>query len=638
MCGIAGVHVGRGGAPVGEHELRDMLGLLHHRGPDEEGVHVEGRVALGIRRLSIIDPEGSHQPLASDDGSLVLVCNGEIYNFRALRSRLIARGHRFSTGGDVEVILHLYEELGDDLVHELRGMFAFALWDRRAGRLLLARDRLGIKPLYHVRHGERLLFASEIKALFVDPAVPREIDHEGLVHYLSRKFVPAPATLFAGVRALPPGHLLVHDRDGTRVRRWWQLPSRQTGPSSEAEAAAMLRELLIDAVRSHLVSDVPFGAFLSGGVDSSTIVALMSQELSSAVRTYSVGYGGEDAPISETPYARLVAARFGTVHREVLLGARDLVERLPDVVWHLDQPVADEACLPNLLVSELAATEVKMVLTGEGGDELFAGYARYPAERWSPAVGALPAPLRRSLVRLVDALPGLRRPKIAMRALAETDEAARLVQWFPLFSAHAIGPLLAPDVRASVDRSVVLERVREELASCSNDRPLPRMLHLDTVQWLVDDLLARGDKTSMAASLEARVPLLDHPVVEFAASLPDHLKIRRGERKRLLRTVASEWLPQEILDRPKQGFPTPVSRWFRGEARPMLRDALSTEAVRARGLLDPAAVALLLDEHERGRADHGSLLFGLLSLELWARAFLDAPVRRRAGAGSRWSA
>lgn len=625
MCGIAGIHSRARERPVGSSEVSAMLDLLAHRGPDEEGVHVEGRVGLGNRRLAIIDPDGSRQPITNEDGTVVVVCNGEIYNYREIRRRLQARGHRFSTHGDAEVLVHLYEDLGEDLVHELRGMFAFAIWDRPRQRVLLARDRLGIKPLYVREEHGRLAFASEIKALFADGSVARRVDLDGLVQYLARKFVPAPQTLFQGISALPPGHLLTSDERGTEIRRWWRL-SFQPGPEVDERAnAEHLRSLLVDAVRSHLVSDVPFGAFLSGGIDSSTIVALMSEELSAPVRTYAVGYEGEDAWMSETPFARLVAQRFGTDHHEVMLTGSDLVERMPGLLWHLDQPIADEACLPNLLVSQLAARDVKMVLTGEGGDELFAGYARYQGERWSRVATATPAAVRRAVVWGLEQLPNLRRPKLALRAVTEPDEARRLIQWFPLFDDARLRSLLSADLRAEIDLDLPARCVRAALDECDSVDQLARMLYLDSTQWLPDDLLARGDKTSMAASLEARVPLLDHPLVEFAASLPADQKIRGSARKYLLRRVAEEWLPAEILQRPKKGFPTPVARWFRDEARSFLHDNLDPTRIERRGFFDPRAVSGLLADHDRGHADHGSLLFGLLSLELWMQALVDEP-------------
>jgi asparagine synthase (glutamine-hydrolysing) len=428
---------------------------------------------------------------------------------------------------------------------------------------------------------------------------------------------------------LPPGHLLSCDRDGVRWEQYWDVSfaSRDGDGITEAEAAERLEELLFDAVRSHLVSDVPFGAFLSGGIDSSTIVALMSQILDLPVQTFAVGFEGPGSVVSELPYARLVATRWGTEHHEVMVGAGDFVDLAEKVVWHLDQPVADLASLPNYMVSELAARHVKMILSGEGGDELFAGYARYSFERLAPAFRAVPGPLRFLALASAGQLPGLRRAKIALRALCEPDEVRRLTSWFPLFTEEMLGELLTAETRSIVDRFPAVDIFAEQLGRTDATDVISRMLYVDTKLWLPDDLLARGDKTSMAASLEARVPLLDHHLVEFAASLPPRLKLRFATRKYLLRKVAAKWLPDEVLTRKKQGFPTPVATWFRGEARAFLREHLSPEAVARRGLFDRAYVGRLMAEHERESADHSALLYGLLNVELWHRLFVDSSPR-----------
>ena len=624
MCGIAGVHERTGRQAIDAGVAWSMLDAIAHRGPDDEGLHLTDRVALGARRLSIIDPDGGHQPIANEDGSVVAVSNGEIYNFRALRERLRRAGHSLRTNVDTEVLVHLYEELGDDLVHELDGMFAFAIWDARRQRLLLVRDRLGIKPLYTACDGDRLLFGSEIKSLLRHPEVVPRQDLEALAAFLLLKYVPAPRTMFAGIEALPPGHLIVSDDSGIRTERWWDLSfGRSDDHRDERDAADELRAHLRQAVRSHLVSDVPFGALLSGGIDSSVVVALMAQELSTPVRTFVAGFEGVGEELSELPYARIVAERYGTHHQEVLVGARDLVDRAQDVVWHLDQPIADNASLANLLVAELAAKDVKMVLTGEGGDELFAGYARYAGERLAPLFQALPASVRRLGVMLSRGSSGHSRPRIALHALCQPDEQRRLATWFPLMRPDAREALAAGDLAGAVARVTPASLVADALARSDGPDAISRMLYVDTKQWLPDDLLARGDKMSMAASLEARIPLLDHRLVEFAASLPTDLKVRGFTRKHLLRSVASDLLPEAILRRPKQGFPVPMNAWLRGEAREMCHDLLSPDVVRRRGLLAPDGVAALLADHDRGDADHGSVLWALLSIELWHRAFVD---------------
>lgn len=626
MCGICGVYDYSRGEPTDGHLLGEMLTVIHHRGPDDEGIYRDRGVALGMRRLSIIDLSGGKQPMSSEDGSIVVVYNGETYNYQQLTERLRRSGHVFSSASDTEVIVHLYEELGEDCVHELRGMYAFALWDARRQRLLLVRDRLGIKPLYYTQVDGKLIFGSEIKALLQHPAVQPRLDPEGLSNFLSLKYVPAPQTMFAGILALPPGHLLTCDAEGITVRPYWDLSfaRNEDGRRSEESYAEQLEELLRESVRLELVSDVPFGAFLSGGLDSSTVVALMSQFLDAPVKTFSVGFEGDGAAYSELPYARLVADRYQTDHHEVIVTPHDLIELAEKVVWHLDQPIADEAALANYKVAELASRHVKMVLTGEGGDELFAGYARYSGEKLSSIFQKVPAPARSLVLSATERLPGLRRPKIALYALAQTEEVTRLTNWFPLFNRERKAALLSPDFKRELGDVTSDHVFANQLARTDARDPLSRMLYVDTKLWLPDDLLARGDKTSMAASLEARVPLLDHKLVEFAAALPPHFKLRGLTRKYLLRKVSRKWLPAEIIDRKKKGFPIPIAVWFRKEARTFLRDLLSPETVRRRGLFDPAYVERLLDDHDRGHADHGSLLWGLVNVELWHRIFLDA--------------
>jgi asparagine synthase (glutamine-hydrolysing) len=624
VCGIAGVHEWTGRRRPDRTVVAAMLDTIVHRGPDDHGLHADDRTALGTRRLSIIDLERGHQPIANEDGTIVVAFNGEIYNYRELRARLRANGHVLRTEADTEVIVHLYEELGEECVHELRGMFSFAVWDTRRRRLFLARDRLGIKPLYWTQHNGQLAFASEIKALLRAPGVRASLDHEALAAFLLLKYVPAPRTMFAGIHALPPGHVLTCDADCARVRRWWDLSFRPTTPPpTEHDAVAQLRALLEDAVRSHLMSDVPFGAFLSGGVDSSAVVALMSRELGRPVSTFAVGFAGPDEVFSELPYARMVAERYGTDHHEVLIGARDFVEHAEKVVWHLDQPIADNACLPNYLVAELASRQVKMVLTGEGGDELFAGYARYAGERMTPLFERLPGPLRSAGAAFARRSPGRSRSQVALYALCQPGERRRLASWFALMHPEARAELAAGALAAAVRRTPPESLFAGPLERTDAIERINRMLYVDTVLWLPDDLLARGDKTSMAASLEARVPLLDHRLVEFAAGLPPGLKVKGLRRKYLLKRAVRDLLPEAILTRSKKGFPVPMSEWLRGDAREFCHDLLSPATVRRRGLLDAGAVARILREHDSGAAEHGAVLWALISVELWHRLYVD---------------
>lgn len=629
MCGVCGIYEYKTHKPVDQQILADMLHVLHHRGPDDFGVFFDKDVALGMRRLSIIDLNGGKQPISSEDGGVVTVLNGEIYNYQSLQKELESRGHRFTTASDTEVIVHLYEDFGENCVQNLRGMFGFAVWDARKRRLLLARDRLGIKPLYFTRAQGRLIFGSEIKAILQHPSVEVVLNREALNNFLSLKYVPAPQTMFEGIQALPPGCLLICDASGVQIRRYWDLSfaRHRNGHVQEEAYAEQLAALLRESVKLHLISDVPFGAFLSGGVDSSTIVALMSEVLNEPVKTYSVGFEGSGAAFSELPYARLVARKFQTDHHEVLIRPSDLVEFAQKVVWHLDQPLAEHATLANYMVAELASRDVKMVLTGEGGDELFGGYARHAGERLSPLFQRIPKAAKSLALAAASRFPGLRRQKLALYALSQSEEAARFVNWFPLFNSEMKQALLSEDLKESL-RGCDANSVFEQHLECTDAaEPLNRMLYVDSKLWLPDLLLARGDKTSMAVSLEARVPLLDHKLVEFAASLPQNMKVNGMARKYLLKKVSQRWLPPEIIHRKKQGFPMPVSQWLRNEARPFVRDVLSQSALRRRGLFSPVFVEKLIEQHESGFADHSSLLWGLMSVELWQRVFMDSQVR-----------
>jgi asparagine synthase (glutamine-hydrolysing) len=442
-------------------------------------------------------------------------------------------------------------------------MFAFAVWDKRRRRLFLARDRLGIKPLYYLDSGGTLVFASEIKAILRHPNLSPSADLAALSNFLSLKYVPAPQTMFAGLRALPPAHILTCDEEGVEIRRYWDLTFRDRVEKHRAEEsyAEELEALLRESVKLHLVSDVPFGAFLSGGVDSSTVVALMSRSLQQPVRTFSVGYDGEGGAVSELPFARLVAEQYRTDHHEVFVRATDFIENTEKVVWHLDQPIADQASVATYLVARLARRHVKMVLTGEGGDELFAGYARHAGERLAPLFGLIPNSLKSLALAASARLPGLRRPKIALYALCQKDEAKRLTNWFPLFNQDMKEELLSEELKSHLNGTSSVDVFAEHLSRTDAVGSLNRMLYLDTKLWLPDDLLARGDKMTMAVSLEARVPLLDHKVVEFAASLPPHLKLKGLTRKYLLKKVGRSLLPSEIIDRKKQGFPMPIYIW-----------------------------------------------------------------------------
>lgn len=629
MCGVAGILNLAPSRMAPADVLDRMLQSIVHRGPDDQGRLVDRELAMGMRRLSIIDLADGKQPICDESGRFTVVFNGEIYNYRELREQLLSRGHSLKTHSDTEVIVHLYEEFRHECLDHLRGMFSFAVWDNRARDLFIARDRLGIKPLYYAKRNGTLLFGSEIKALLQHPDLSVSLDHRALSDYLSLKYVPAPRTLFHGVHSLPAGHYLVARGGRIEIKRYWDLSFQKPAVrKSESEYLEELESLLRESVRLRLRSDVPFGAFLSGGVDSSIIVALMADELGEPVKTFSVGFDRSEGQ-DELPFAKMVADQFRCDHHTLTISSADFLQHAEQVLWHLDQPIADQATVATYMVASLARQHVKMVLTGEGGDELFAGYARYEGERYSPWTRHWPSPLGKGVRNAASKLPGLRRAKIAIHALTNRDEATRFANWFPMFSDDAKASLLDDWTtdEASGARYVFDHHLKQSDAT----EPLDRMLYCDTKAWLVDFLLLRGDKMTMANSLEGRVPLLDHKLVEFAAQLPTNLKLRGRTRKYLLKRLGSKLLPDTIIHRRKQGFPIPVDEWLRDEVRPLVHDALSDHAVRQRGLFSPHFVRSLIQRHESGYADHSIEIWGLVSLEMWMRQFVDRPTDSSVG-------
>lgn len=626
MCGIAGILELDASRAAPRAVLRDMLRAIVHRGPDDQGELVDRELAMGMQRLSIIDLQDGQQPIFNESGRFAIVFNGEIYNYVELRKQLINRGHKFTTQGDTEVIIHLFEEFGPECLDHLRGMFAFALWDNEHRELFIARDRLGIKPLYYSLDGGKLRFASEIKSILADRGFPRSLDLQALSHYLSLKYVPAPRTMFAGVECLLPGHYMLVREGKVEQHQYWDCSFKKLNrEESEEDLLTELGRILRESVRLRLRSDVPFGAFLSGGVDSSIIVALMAEVMTEPVKTFSVGFDGAEGQ-DELPYALDVAQRFNCQHHTLTITAKDFVEHAESVLWHLDQPIADQATVATHMVAALARKHVKMVLTGEGGDELFAGYARYVGEQFRPRILSKLPFGGKYLRRLVRCLPGLRRGKIAVNALTQPTEATRFSNWFPLFGDDAKGELFG---RYSTGLEAASEVFGAYLKSTDADHSLDRMLYCDSKAWLVDYLLLRGDKLTMANSLEARIPLLDHKLVEFAGRLPTAMKLKGKTRKYLLKRFAEKYLPHEIVHRKKQGFPIPIDKWLRNEARPMMRDLLSPDSIQRRGLFDPAMVQRLLHQHESGYADLATEIWGLASVEMWHRKYIDssAPIQ-----------
>jgi asparagine synthase (glutamine-hydrolysing) len=613
MCGICGLVAGERERVPDREAVARMSGRLVHRGPDDDGLFCEGPVALAARRLSIIDLAGGHQPIASEDGSAVVVQNGEIYNFRELKRELEGRGHRFATDCDTEVLVHGYEEWGEGFVERLRGMFAIALWDKRRQRLLLARDRFGIKPLYYRHVDGGLSFASELKAMLEQPGFSREVDPKAVAAYLAFNSIPAPLTIFKQARKLPPGHLLAWEGGEVALRRYARPgPAGEVRSGSAAELAAELREVLDDSVRAHLVADVPVGVLLSGGVDSGGLAALASRHVSEPLRTFSIGF--EEEGFNELSRARLVAERYGTDHHELVLRP-DAVELLPKLVEAFDEPFGDSSALPTYLVSELAVSEVKVALSGEGGDELFGGYYTYVADLLARRIGRLAAlarPLAEALPSRTDRVGFDYKAKRFARAAA-LPPLERHHGWKEIFSPQAQAELVGPGASAWDP----LDLYRERYAETEGAEPLARMQDVDLGVYLVDDLLVKTDRLSMAHSLELRVPFLDPKVAEFAFSLPTKLKVRGLAKKRLLRQALAPLLPREIVHGRKQGFSIPIAAWLRGPLQPFAREVLAPSAVARQGLLDPAAVTPILDRHCSGQEDLSRQIWGLMALTLW---------------------
>ncbi len=595
-----------------------MNATMVHRGPDHSGEYVADGVGLAMRRLSIIDLEGGDQPIFNEDRSVCVIQNGEIYNFRELAEDLRRRGHTFTTSSDTEVLAHLYEEHGEQFPALLRGMFAVAVWDVRRGRLVLARDPFGIKPLYYAEHGGSLGFASELRGLMQWSAVSRQIDPTALATYLAFNWIPAPLTIFSSARKLPPGHLLVHEGGQTRISRYSRPgapPREQLREMAPEEAAELVREALKDSVRAHLVSDVPVGILLSGGVDSSILTALAAQEASGPLKTFSIGF--EEKRFNELDKARLVARRYGTDHQELVVRP-DAADLLPKVVRAFDEPFGDSSALPSYIVSELAASQVKVVLAGEGGDELFGGYFTYVAHGMAP-------PLRTMASLAWPALRRLPSGSGAGRYARYEDKLKRFARGagLPPLQRHCAWQEVIPaEVRASLlcgdpSGANVLAAHEARFSETRGADPVARFQDLDLGTYLVDDLLVKSDRASMAHSLEVRVPFVDPEVVRTAFSLATRHKVQGNSKKRVLRDAARPLVPDEVLSAPKQGFSIPAADWLRGDLQPLAREALADGQLKAQGLLAPGPVNRLFDAHVAGQEDNSRQLWGLLMLTLW---------------------
>jgi asparagine synthase (glutamine-hydrolysing) len=627
MCGIVGQVRPQGEAVDGELLAR-MCAALEHRGPDSRGLHHRGRAGIGIQRLRVIDLSTGDQPIFNEDRSVVVVMNGEIYNYRELRDELRARGHVFATQGDTEVIVHLYEEHGADCVRHLHGMFAFSLWDERRQQLLLARDRVGKKPLlYNLRDGV-LTWASEMNALLQNGDIPREPDPVSLDRYLAYGYVPAPRSALRDVAKLPPAHTLLF-RDGRiTLSKYWSLDYSRKLDAPVEELGERIRAALLEATRKRLIADVPLGAFLSGGIDSSAVVAAMAQLSPEPVRTFSIGF--DHAGFDELPHARAIARQFGTVHEEFEVRA-EAVEIVPRIVRHYGEPFADSSAIPSFYLSELTRRHVTVALNGDGGDESFAGYQRYVANAVAGRLDRIPAPLRRAVAALAARVPdrGVESSKAnrfrRLGGALALDPAQRYARYQSWFGAEQREALYTREFAAELGGADAGEEIASRWAAASGDSIVDRMLEVDASTYLVDDLIAKVDIATMAHALEARSPLLDHQLMELAASIPGHLKVRGGEKKWIFREALRPWLPSEILDRPKQGFSVPLSSWLRGDLQGWARDILLDPATLGRGQFEPTAVRGLLDRHAAGSDGDAKRIYALLMLELWQREFVDAP-------------
>jgi asparagine synthase (glutamine-hydrolysing) len=604
-----------------------MCRALEHRGPDSRGVHIDEGVGLGIQRLRVIDLATGDQPIFNEDGSIAVVLNGEIYNYRELREQLERAGHRFATRSDTEVIAHLYEEDGPELVHRLHGMFGLAVWDARRRRLLLARDRVGKKPLYYAERNGEISFASELAALLQDHRVPRDVDHRALDAYLAYRWVPAPMTAFSAVRKLPPGSTLVFEDGRATVSRYWRLDfSRKRKFGDPREVHEELREQIRAATARRLISDVPLGAFLSGGIDSAAVVAAMAGASSEPVKTFSIGFTSEK--FNELPLARLVAERFATEHHELVVEPHAL-DLIPRIVRHYGEPFADDSAIPSFYVAEMARRHVTVALNGDGGDESFGGYPRYAVNRAAAQLERLPLGLRRAF-----AAAGLRVPESGtidswpsrVRRAAETlalDGAGRYVAYMTHLNGLRRERLYTDEYRRLVRDSAAFDVMGRPWHESGAASVVDVMLDVDVQTYLPDDLLVKMDIATMASSLEARSPLLDHELMQFAASLPAELKVRGRQTKVVLRSALRGWIPDEILDAPKRGLRLPLGDWFRGALRGFARDVLLDARASGRGYFDQAYVRELLDRHADGIQDHSQGIWTLLMFELWHQEFVD---------------
>ncbi len=625
MCGICGLTYFDPGQTVDGQQVRDMCAVIRHRGPDEEGIITRGNFGFGMRRLSIIDLATGRQPISNEDGSIWIVFNGEIYNHLELRKDLESKGHQFKTKCDTEAIVHAYEEYGDRCAEKLNGMFGIAILDLNDRSLFLARDRLGIKPLYYYCDSEKFLFGSELKSILEIDGVPREVDLQALDNFLTVEYVPAPRSIFKNIFKLPPGHTLTL-RDGkVKMREYWDIRFDEQ-PATEGELCEQLVELLQDAVRVRLMSDVPLGAFLSGGIDSSSIVALMSREMDRPVETFSIGF--QESSYNESSFARIVANRFATQHHEFTIepDALDLTENL---IGHLDEPFGDFSIFPTFLVSKMAREFVTVVLSGDGGDELLAGYDTYIANRVARSYAKIPAWIRNGGVGpLLDLIPPTEKKKGLVNRAKRFHEGAQLpadlrhTRWMIFLQAAEKAKLFAPEKHAALADFDSYGFLRAHFNRAGTADDLNRQLYVDMKTYMVDDILVKVDRMSMATSLEARVPFLDHRFVEFTARMAGSHKLQGRTTKHILKKAMGSVLPHEILGRGKEGFSIPIKNWLKNELKPLMMDVLATDRIKREGFFEPAYVEQLKSEHLGGKENHSHRLWALMVFGIWQDIYL----------------
>ncbi|MCK5595138.1 asparagine synthase (glutamine-hydrolyzing) [bacterium] len=632
MCGICGILNTSLNGNIKEETVRSMCSVLKHRGPDDEGIYLgwgkDGRknVGLGIRRLAIIDPDTGHQPIHNEERTIWTVCNGEIYNFRELRKDLEAKGHCFYTHSDAEVIVHLYEEYGVECLNFLRGMFALAVWDDGKKSLLLARDRIGQKPLCYAEIDNELVFASEIKSILQVKQVPRQVNIEAIHNYLTYQYVPSPITAFKGISKLPPAHYLLWENGKISIEQYWNLNAANKIRMSENEYCSRLRNLFEESVKLRLVSDVPLGAFLSGGLDSSIVVGVMSKLMSEPVKTFSIGF--QEEKYNELKYARIAANHFKTDHHEYIVKP-DALDILPKLIWHYNEPFADSSALPTYYVAKMTSRDVTVALNGDGGDESFAGYPRYKAVKLAKYYEKFPQSIRNMVNGIAMKLPYSTEQKTVLRRFRRFAESMnysperRYIRWISIFDNERKKELYASSFREAVQGIDSFGYAESYYNNNSYSDFLDRTLFVDIMTYLPGDLLVKMDIAAMANSLEARSPFLDHKFMEFAASIPPNLKLKGLSGKYILKKAFSKLVPASILKRRKMGFGVPISHWFRNELKDYLRDELLSRRCLERGYFQTKYLKLIIDEHINGRYDHGYRLWALLNLELWQQMFID---------------